>query len=212
MPFGVVIDTEICLQAPEILWLSGVGDLAAKCTAGIDWKRAFHAKGEPVDDFSALLSEASFYEFLARPMRDLEGMRLLGTTLILSGVAMSIGGSSRPASGSEHLISHALDHLSTRPRLHGLQVGIATYLMSLVQGANTERIARLFDETNFWSAIHADPFIMTEWQAALKVAPGIKLNYYTVLSEPGAQERAAALLMSEPRFQKCFVYSGPTGL
>jgi len=56
IPFGVVLDTEVCLRAPEILWLSGVGDLAAKLTAVADWKLAFHANGEQVDDFAALLS------------------------------------------------------------------------------------------------------------------------------------------------------------
>jgi glycerol-1-phosphate dehydrogenase [NAD(P)+] len=33
MPFAVVVDTEVCLQAPEILWWSGIGDLVAKITA-----------------------------------------------------------------------------------------------------------------------------------------------------------------------------------
>ena len=93
---------------------------------------AFHATGTPVDDFAALLSDASVFQFLARPKRDLEGMTLLGTALLLNGISMSICGSSRPASGSEHLISHALDSVSKRPRLHGLQVGVATYLMSLL--------------------------------------------------------------------------------
>ncbi len=109
MPFGVVLDTAVCLNAPEVLWHSGVGDLVSKFTAVTDWKLAFHAVSEKVDDFSALLSNASVYQFLARPQRDLDGMRLLGSALLLNGISMSICGSSRPASGSEHLISHALD-------------------------------------------------------------------------------------------------------
>jgi glycerol-1-phosphate dehydrogenase [NAD(P)+] len=133
-PFGVVLDTAVCLNAPEILWHSGVGDLVSKFTAVTDWKLAFHATGTPVDDFAALLSDASVYQFLARPKRDIDGMTLLGTALLLNGISMSICGSSRPASGSEHLISHALDSVSERPRLHGLQVGAATYLISLLQG------------------------------------------------------------------------------
>jgi glycerol-1-phosphate dehydrogenase [NAD(P)+] len=42
-----------------------------------------------------------------------------------SGVAMSIAGSSRPASGAEHLISHQLDRLAPGAALHGHQVGVA---------------------------------------------------------------------------------------
>ena len=30
MPFGVILDTAVCLNAPEILWHSGVGDLVSK--------------------------------------------------------------------------------------------------------------------------------------------------------------------------------------
>ena len=72
MPFGVAIDTEICLAAPEILWLAGVGDLAAKLTAVADWKLAFNAVGTLVDDFAALLSDATVFQFVARPQRDLK--------------------------------------------------------------------------------------------------------------------------------------------
>ena len=84
MPFGVILDTAVCLDAPETLWHSGVGDLASKFTAVTDWKLAFHAQGTPVDDFAALLSDASVYQFLASPRRDLEGMTLLGTELLLN--------------------------------------------------------------------------------------------------------------------------------
>jgi hypothetical protein len=45
------------LNAPEVLWHSGVGDLVSKFTAVTDWKLAFHATGTPVDDFAALLSD-----------------------------------------------------------------------------------------------------------------------------------------------------------
>jgi glycerol-1-phosphate dehydrogenase [NAD(P)+] len=41
MPFGVILDTEVCLGAPQSLWHSGVGDLVAKFTAVTDWKMAF---------------------------------------------------------------------------------------------------------------------------------------------------------------------------
>ncbi len=206
MPFGVVLDTEVCLHAPEILWLSGVGDVVAKFTAVADWKLAFHVKREAVDDFAALLSEASVGQFTSRPERDLEGMRLLGTTLILNGISMSICGSSRPASGSEHLISHALDATSARPRLHGLQVGVATYLISILQGHHSEEIADLFDKTGFWKAIASDPFSREEWVAAIKMAPSIKPSYYTILSRGEEMfVRAEELLHTDKLLTSCFI-------
>jgi len=204
MPFGVILDTAVCLDAPETLWHSGVGDLASKFTAVTDWKLAFHAQGTPVDDFAALLSDASVYQFLASPRRDLEGMRLLGTALLLNGISMSICGSSRPASGSEHLISHALDSLSKRPRLHGLQVGVAAYLISLLQNQNSGRIAALFDATGFWRVIASDPFDRAEWLEAARIAPTMKSDFYTVLSSRDCLPEIETALDSDPNLRQCF--------
>jgi glycerol-1-phosphate dehydrogenase [NAD(P)+] len=205
MPFGVVLDTAVILNAPEVLWYSGIGDLVSKFTAVADWKLAFHAVAEEVDDFAALLSDASVYQFLARPERDLEGMKLLGTALLLNGISMSICGSSRPASGSEHLISHALDALSKRPRLHGLQVGVATYLVSLLQGQNSDRIADLFNTTGFWHIIAQDPFVRAEWLEACRAAPSIKSNFYTILSSRDCFPQIEHALHSDPYLRQCFL-------
>ena len=205
VPFGVIIDTEVCLQAPPLLWLSGVGDLLSKLTAVEDWKLAFHANGTEVDDFAALLSDASVYQLMSRPTRDLEGMKVLGTALMLNGIAMSICGSSRPASGSEHLISHALDANSKRPRLHGLQVGVATYLISLLQGNQSQLIANLFEKTGFWSAIAEDPFDRGEWIEAARLAPELKSDFYTVLTSRDCLKEIRALLDADPWLQRCFV-------
>src|SRR5262245_17618367 len=204
MPFGVILDTAVCLDAPEILWHSGVGDLVSKFTALTDWKMAFHAIGTPVDDFAALLSDASVHQFLARPKRDLKGIRLLGTALLLNGISMSVCGSSRPVSGSEHLISHALDRVSKRPRLHGLQVGVAAYLVSLLQGQNSERIAELFNRTGFWRAIGSDPFDRLEWLEAARMAPSIKSDFYTVLSSRDCLPEIETALHSDPNLRACF--------
>jgi glycerol-1-phosphate dehydrogenase [NAD(P)+] len=204
LPFGVVIDTAVCREAPRALTLSGVGDLVAKFTAVRDWKLAFHATGEPVDDFAALLSDGSIHAYLSHPALDAEGTRLLATALMLNGIAMEICGSSRPASGSEHLISHALDATSARPRLHGHQVGVASYLVSALQGENTERIAALFDATEFWDVIAADPFSREEWLAAVRAAPSIKEGYYTVLSSRDVLPEVEQALNRDPRLARCF--------
>lgn len=205
MPFGVVIDTAVCLAAPRPLWLSGVGDLVSKITAVADWKLAFHADGTPVDDFAALLSDASVAQFRARPTRDLEGTKLLGTALLINGIAMAICGSSRPASGSEHLLSHALDALSARPRLHGLQVGVATYVMAQVQGMDPDIVGSLLDRTGFWDLLAEDPFSRAEWLEAARLAPTLKDRFYTILSSRDCVPEVAAILRNDPRLSRCFV-------
>jgi glycerol-1-phosphate dehydrogenase [NAD(P)+] len=177
----------------------------AKFTAVADWKLAFHACDTPVDDFAALLSDATVHQFLAHPRRDLEGIRVLGTALMLNGIAMGICGSSRPASGSEHLISHAVDALSPCPRLHGLQVGVASYLVSLLQGQNSEVIGGVLEVTGFWSAIRDDPFNRSAWLKAARRAPAMKQDFYTVLSSRDCLPEIERFINEEARLKPCFV-------
>jgi glycerol-1-phosphate dehydrogenase [NAD(P)+] len=205
IPFAIVIDTAVCLHAPDVLWWSGVGDLISKVTAIADWKLAFHAVQTPVNDFAALLSDATVFQFMARPAYDLDGVGLLGTALMLNGIAMEISGSSRPASGSEHLISHALDAIAARPRLHGLQVGTATYIVSRLQGQGTARIAQVLDAVGFWRGIEADPFSRAEWLEAVRLAPTIKSGFYTVLSTRDCLPQVADMIDHDPVLARCFV-------
>jgi glycerol-1-phosphate dehydrogenase [NAD(P)+] len=88
--------------------------------------------------------------------------------------------------------------------LHGLQVGVASYLCSLLQGENSNEIAELFDVTGFWGAIQSDPFSRDEWREALNRAPTIKEGFYTVLSAPGKISQAQRLLERESRLSRCF--------
>jgi glycerol-1-phosphate dehydrogenase [NAD(P)+] len=97
-----------------------------------------------------------------------------------------------------------LDATSARPRLHGLQVGVASYLGSILQGENTERIAALFDATGFWDAIAADPFSRAEWLVAARMAPSIKDNFYTVLSSRDVLPEVERILTHDARLARCF--------
>lgn len=205
IPFGLVIDTAVCRQAPAKLTLAGVGDLVAKFTAVRDWKLAFHATGEPVNDFAALLSDGSVHAFMNHSQFDTEGMTLLATALMMNGIAMVMSGSSRPASGSEHLISHALDQIASRPRLHGLQVGVASYLISCLQGENSARIAELFESVGFWEEVKQDPFSRTEWLAAVRKAPQIKDSFYTIFSSRDLYPEIEHLVATDQYLQQVIV-------
>src|SRR5499427_631409 len=204
-PQAVVVDLAVCRRAPRPLWHSGVGDLCSKFTAVSDWKLAFHRRGEPVNDLAALISDASVFQFMANPVSDEEGTRLLATALMLNGVAMEIAGSSRPSSGSEHLISHALDMTGARPRLHGLQTGTAAYLVSSLQsGSHHDRIAELFARTGFWESVRKDPFSKEEWRIAVERAPSVKEDFYTILSERDAWPEFASMIERDPALVGCF--------
>lgn len=205
LPWAVIIDTGVCRQAPGVLWASGAGDLVAKLTATADWKLSFHATGEPVDDFATLLSDATVYQFASCPAQDAEGVRLLGTALMLNGIAMEVAGSSRPASGSEHLISHALDQISARPRLHGLQVGCASYIVAHLQGGtHAATIGRVLEGAGFWEHLRQDPFHLEQWRTAFALAPSIKPGYYTVLSTRDTWPEAESLITTDRVLAQCF--------
>jgi glycerol-1-phosphate dehydrogenase [NAD(P)+] len=205
LPEAVVVDLAICQRAPLTLWHSGVGDLCSKFTAVSDWKLAFERRGVPVNDLAALMSDASVFQFIAHPAPDEQGIRLLATALMLNGVAMEIAGSSRPASGSEHLISHALDMTDARPRLHGLQTGTAAYLVSSLQrGSHHERIGELFARTGFWECLRMQPFSKEEWRIAVERAPLVKADFYTILSERDAWPEFAAMIAHDKALVGCF--------
>ena len=67
---------------------------------------------------------------------DLDAMRALARTLVLSGIGMTICGGSYPASQGEHLISHYIDMFAPAGRatyFHGEQVAVATLTMARIQ-------------------------------------------------------------------------------
>jgi glycerol-1-phosphate dehydrogenase [NAD(P)+] len=117
---------------------------------------------------------------------------------------MEVCGSSRPASGSEHLISHALDEISARPRLHGLQVGVATYLVSVIQKHQSDVIARLFEKTGFWDYIAEEPFLRAEWLEATRRAPMIKEGFFTVLTTRDTLPEVTAAIHTDRWLVRCF--------
>ena len=205
LPQGIVIDTKILAKAPIKFFYSGIGDLLSKFTALNDWKFAFRQSGEYVDDFAVALSQNSLEAFLNYPDKtpqDSECLRILSNSLLLSGIAMEVVGSSRPASGSEHLISHAYDQISSQPSMHGLQVGIATYAISFLQNKEFENVRKAILETGFFDFNKKYPLNKTEFIEAIKLTPKIKENFTTILSETGQIEKLIEFVQKDELMQQ----------
>lgn len=198
IPFGVVIDLDTIKNSPKICFFSGLGDMVSKITALWDWKEAFNKGFERYNDFSSLLAYNSLDLLFLKHSSDIlapEFQRSLTTSLLMSGIAMEVAGTSRPASGSEHLISHALDQVSAQPKMHGLQVGTATYLCALLQhNPHATAVKEILETTGFFDFIRQAPFERETFISALKLAPEIKKNYYTILSESDSFNQAVELL------------------
>ena len=206
IPFGVVIDTEIIRNSPSFYTYSGIGDLISKYTAIFDWKAAYRVKQEPVNDFAVLISTTAvenMVNYRNKDIADLEFLRLICGCLVMSGVAMEVSGSSRPASGSEHLISHAYDMVAQAPSLHGIQVGVATYAVSWLQN-NPEHltIKKVLEETGFFNYVSQNPLKKDDFIEAIKNSPRIKEDYYTVLSEKDNLEKLIEFVHTDKYFNQ----------
>jgi len=201
LPDGIVLDTSILRNCPAALLYSGIGDLFCKYTAIFDWKLAYTKRREPVNDFAAemaLNAANTFLYFAPKSFDDLDYLRVLSSSLMLSGIAMEIAGGSRPASGGEHLISHAYDSTAERPSMHGIQVGVASYLLSRLQVTTAEPVERAATSSGFLEFVATQPLDRAAFRDAIKLAPSIKQDYYTILSEPNAIESALGLCESDP--------------
>jgi glycerol-1-phosphate dehydrogenase [NAD(P)+] len=120
-----------------------------------------------------------------------EGYRTLIEALVSCGVAMSIAGSSRPCSGSEHLFSHALDMLAPGIALHGEQCGIGTIMMAKLHGLNWHSIKEHLDVIGAPTTaeeLGIDPKIIVK---ALVRAGDIRPERYTILNNVNLNTQSA---------------------
>ncbi|MFW9845165.1 MAG: iron-containing alcohol dehydrogenase [Candidatus Thorarchaeota archaeon] len=118
-PIGVIADLSIIERAPARLRLAGVGDIISKASSLGEWRLAHEVREEPFEKRVYSLVRSA----LESVLHD-DRLETLIRAEIDAGRAMSIFGSSRPCSGTEHAISHAMDR--EKQELHGLQVAFAT--------------------------------------------------------------------------------------
>ena len=143
-PMAIIADTGVIAAAPHRLLAAGCADIISNYTAILDWELAHRVKGEPVSEYAMALSKMTA-EILVknatiiRPHQE-QSARFVIKALVSSGVAMSIAGSSRPASGGEHKFSHALDRLAPGKALHGESCGIGTIISMYLHGGDWRSI------------------------------------------------------------------------
>jgi glycerol-1-phosphate dehydrogenase [NAD(P)+] len=161
-PDALVIDPDVLLSAPADLNRAGLGDEVAMFTASADWYLASALDGapgggapsHPGDDpaWHAAIAwltrvQGDHLGELAGRLSTAEGLTGLARILTLSGIAMGVAGSTAPASGMEHAISHLLemaaDARGEPGSLHGAQVGVSSIVAAatwaLVRARGIER-------------------------------------------------------------------------
>ena len=196
-PYGIIVDIDVIKGAPEKFIYSGIGDLVSNITALYDWKFEEENGKTIVDDFATMISKKAVNSFVRTEFKGIKDdlfLKELVDSLTLNGISMEIAGDSSPASGAEHLISHALDKFLDKPELHGIQVGIATYIMAKVQDHRFVRISRILNETGFFEYVKTLKMKKEDFKKAIDMAPSIKPNRYTYIHVKENQELAKKII------------------
>lgn len=188
LPVAVLADLETLAEAPIGFARAGVGDLLGNSSALVDWRIAADANEDSVDDFAALLSSCALLLIdgldlspLGSGKLTIELARRLLDGLVLSGLAMEIAGSSRPCSGSEHLISHALDRLEPGTATHGEQVAFGTLVATKLQGGDVEAIRESIAAVGMKGAVTGFGLGAPRLAEIVAYAPATRPGRYTVL-------------------------------
>ncbi|MFI5082254.1 MAG: iron-containing alcohol dehydrogenase family protein, partial [Streptosporangiales bacterium] len=120
-PVAVIVDLDRVRSGPPRMVRAGIGDVVNNLSAIADWELAAADRGEPVDGLAVTLARTAAQAVLHQPgtVSDDEFLTVLAESLVLSGIAMTVAGSSRPCSGGDHEILHAIDQLFPGAGSHG---------------------------------------------------------------------------------------------
>ncbi len=140
IPCDVLIDVDVLKNAPLDMIVAGAGDMIGKYTSLLDWKLAHLLNGERYDEaiVARMKKAVALCISQARDLvnRSESAVSALIEGLILSGIEMQNAGNSRPASGSEHHVSHylemAAERLNTHFAPHGVQVALGSLVANLL--------------------------------------------------------------------------------
>ncbi len=195
MPIAVMVDLDYVRRSDPALRRGGVGDVISNLSAIADWRLAERVRGEEVDGVAVTFARLAATSVLLREdgIDDDDFLIALAEALVLSGLAMATAGSSRPCSGGDHEILHAIDHLFPGTAGHGELAGAASLFT-----------AHLRDEDGLAAGLakclaqHGLPRTpadlgLTEQQFAQAVvhAPQTRPDRYTILEHLELDEAAA---------------------
>ncbi|SFL58803.1 sn-glycerol-1-phosphate dehydrogenase [Pelosinus propionicus] len=170
-PKAIIGDITILKQAPMDMIIAGFGDIVGKYSALTDWKLGKVINGEYYCD----VVEKMVTQSMMKCINNIEGMNCrdegaiknLMEALVVTGIAMSFVGNSRPASGSEHHLAHYWEMMflfeQKKAVLHGTKVGIAAVITARL----SELVAR--STINFDDAINkANSFDQEQWKKSVE--------------------------------------------
>lgn len=194
VPISIIADTSIIVKAPYRYLIAGAADVIANYTAVKDWELAYKLKGEEFSSSAYAISKYTAEEMInyapSLKPNDEESVWVVVKAIISSGMAMSLAGSSRPASGSEHLFTHAVETIAPGRALHGEIAGVGTIIMSFLQGQDWKKIRDALRVMGAPTKIKEIGLTTEEAVKALTIAHKVR-ERYTILGENGISLEAA---------------------
>ena len=191
-PLAIIADTDIIMQAPWRFSVAGCGDVLAKLTAVKDWKLAHEEKNEYYGAYAASLALMSARLLVENAdvmcEKSEESIRVLLEALISCGVSMSIAGSSRPCSGSEHMFSHALEMIMPNHSMHGERCGVGTVMMAYLHRTSWKRVKATLEKLGAPTSARELGVDKEEVLKALNMAATIRPERYTILNKLNLNE------------------------
>jgi glycerol-1-phosphate dehydrogenase [NAD(P)+] len=185
-PIAVVIDLDVIREAPVRFVRAGIGDAISNINAIADWELANRVNGEKIDGLAAAMARQAGEAVLRHPggVGDNGFLQVLAEALVLTGIAMSISGDSRPASGSCHEINHAFDLLfPQRAASHGEQCGLGAAFAMYMRGAHEESAyqAEVLRRHGLPVLPAEIGFTVDEFVQVVEFAPRTRPGRYTIL-------------------------------
>lgn len=185
-PIAVVVDLDVIREAPARYVRAGIGDTISNLSALADWELSHRENGEPIDGLAAAMARGSGEAVLRHPggIADDDFLVTLAEGLVLTGIAMTISGDTRPSSGACHEISHALDLLHPRrAAAHGEQVGLGAAFAMHLRGAHEQSalIAATLRRHGLPVLAEEIGFTAQEFADAVVFAPQTRPGRFTVL-------------------------------
>jgi glycerol-1-phosphate dehydrogenase [NAD(P)+] len=185
-PIAVLIDLDVIRDAPARFVRSGIGDAVSNISAVADWELSHRVNGEKIDGLAAAMARQAGEAVLRHPGGCGEDgfLTVLSEGLVLSGIAMSIAGHTRPSSGACHEISHALDLLfPQRAASHGEQVGLGAAFAMHLRGDHEGSLLMAGVLRRHGLPVVAEEigFSDDEFVRAVEFAPETRPGRYTIL-------------------------------
>lgn len=198
VPDAIVADTAILVQAPYRSLAAGCADVISNVTAVLDWRLAHRVKNEEFSSTGAALAEYASGEILEQASTIRAGTEesvwVAIRPIIMSGISMSISGSSRPSSGSEHLFAHALERIAPGRAMHGEMVGVGTIMMAYLHGIDWKHLREALQRIGAPVTAAELSVNKSDVVAALVNAHSLRPERYTILGDRGLAPEAAERL------------------